>query len=456
MQQKVYENEKVKQEYIRVVSQRLEEINELTDSENKIKTTSTVFTKNEFDTEFLEKPEFKNWLIIKNEPKKFGCSLCKIEKFGGIKEIKEHLKTQCHINAQLLHDAENDETPQFLLELEDESIDMNENPQEIIDEEFNTDIEVYDTYEDTSIQEDLSQDTPEIVSSPEQINFLKLIYDSAPDTFDVFLICNDKTIVYAHRTVLAASCEFFRDIFNSSVHFEVEQVIHIYLPDYTYEVMQLLLQFLYTGEVCISQNLVEEFTAVCHELKIRSHSSNSKDPAKDPILADLASFLNFNDCQEDCQGEFSQDVLQTPVVSYQIEEIEEDLESSEEDEYIMDIVESNICKAVNDITAGEDIKLVSLRYNIDQKTLLDRLHTQAPLKFKRKPPDHIENPQMAKKPKLQHNPKTVFQLRAEQSNFKKRLQEAVTSIKSGSSLETAEEEYGIPIKVLQRNIKGIV
>ena len=365
--------------------------------------------------------------------------------------MRDHMKTQAHMSAQLLQDADNDETPQFLLEIEEESLGLQEHPAviEMIHDDSNQGFETYETYEDPTIQDDQSQDLEETTRT-DNANFLKFYYESAPKTFDVFIISADKTVTYAHRTVLAAACEYFRDIFSSSVHFEIEPVIHIYLPDYTYEVIQLLIQFLYTGEVYLPSNLVEEFSFLCGDLKIRSHNSKSKD--EDPILVDIASFVCFNDSQNENEDESQVEFLEEPN---QMEEIEDESQPNYEEKFVL-YIDNDFNKAVDDISSGENIQLVSLRYNIDQKVLLEHLHNQNKLKRKSEPPDE-ETRHMNKKPKIQtNNFKTVFQLRAEQNNFKKRLQDAVNSIKCGSSLESAEELFGIPIQVLQRNIKGII
>ena len=102
---------------------------------------------------------------------------------------------------------------------------------------------------------------------------LEQLYGESYNSFDVALHSYDGT-VRAHRSVLAACSEFFRVLFKSSIHFEIEPIINIYLPDYSSSTIQLLIKFLYSGQIVLPPELVNEFADICHELNVNTINSN--------------------------------------------------------------------------------------------------------------------------------------------------------------------------------------
>ena len=68
----------------------------------------------------------------------------------------------------------------------------------------------------------------------------------------------------AHRLILAISCEFFKDLFETCF-LEFEDLVKISIPNYSSECMTLLLKFFYTGETSIPPVMLQEFLDCCLE-----------------------------------------------------------------------------------------------------------------------------------------------------------------------------------------------
>lgn len=127
---------------------------------------------------------------------------------------------------------------------------------------------------------------------------LNQLYADSFTNFDVALHCSDGTI-QAHRCILAAASVFFRELFKSSIHFEIEPIINIHLPDYSSTTITLLIKFLYSGQVFLPPESVNEFADICHELNINTINSNvdfsshtRKTQECDQVVENLSNLLN--------------------------------------------------------------------------------------------------------------------------------------------------------------------
>lgn len=94
------------------------------------------------------------------------------------------------------------------------------------------------------------------------------------DMVDVTLAVGGK-FIKAHKTVLSICSPYFKELFNAN---PCKHPIVI-LPDVSYEVMTNLLEFMYQGEVSVSQEDIPSFMRVAEVLKIKGLTENHTDGA---------------------------------------------------------------------------------------------------------------------------------------------------------------------------------
>ena len=94
------------------------------------------------------------------------------------------------------------------------------------------------------------------------------------DLFDMTLVCGEFHQVQAHKVILSASSPFFRDVLASNPH--VNPLI--YLRGISQTDLQYILDFIYHGEVSVSQSNLNNFLSVAEDLKIKGLTQSQTDP----------------------------------------------------------------------------------------------------------------------------------------------------------------------------------
>ena len=84
------------------------------------------------------------------------------------------------------------------------------------------------------------------------------------DLCDVTLISDDQTQVQAHRVVLSTCSEFFRSIFKRNNHSNLV----LYLSDITGTDLNIIMDYVYCGEVQIYQDRLDSFLGIAQKLKL--------------------------------------------------------------------------------------------------------------------------------------------------------------------------------------------
>ncbi|KAJ8985368.1 hypothetical protein NQ317_008401 [Molorchus minor] len=96
---------------------------------------------------------------------------------------------------------------------------------------------------------------------------------------DVTLACDGETFK-AHQTILSACSPYFETIFIQNAH---PHPI-VFLKDVNYNEMKALLDFMYKGEVNVSQNLLPMFLKTAEALQIRGLTDNNSLSKNDELL----------------------------------------------------------------------------------------------------------------------------------------------------------------------------
>jgi len=95
------------------------------------------------------------------------------------------------------------------------------------------------------------------------------------DFFDVTLACDDEQI-QAHKVILSACSQFFRNILRRNPH----QHPLLYLKGVKFTDLQAVLNFMYHGEVNVAQEELNSFLAVAEELRVKGLTQNQSGSQK--------------------------------------------------------------------------------------------------------------------------------------------------------------------------------
>jgi len=92
------------------------------------------------------------------------------------------------------------------------------------------------------------------------------------DFFDVTLVCGESQ-VSAHKVILAASSQFFRNILKANPH----QHPLLYLRGVKHHELLSILSFMYKGQVNIAQEELSSFLSVAEDLQVRGLSHRNQE-----------------------------------------------------------------------------------------------------------------------------------------------------------------------------------
>ena len=99
--------------------------------------------------------------------------------------------------------------------------------------------------------------------------------------FDVTLVGQDQRKVSAHRLVLSACSDFFKNIFYSNTHFHPM----LYLDGVDSSDINLMLDYMYQGELQIQQEYLDRFLEGANKFKLEGlmGSENSNDMKNEDV-----------------------------------------------------------------------------------------------------------------------------------------------------------------------------
>lgn len=118
---------------------------------------------------------------------------------------------------------------------------------------------------------------------------------------DLTIVCANKVTLYAHKLVLAAASPFIRMLLEETQFYDCSTTV--YFPDINAAYFSSLLDFLYSGQTCITSNDVNYLHDLLLLLQIKSDSWKTSDPstykinktACDVILACDSNLKSLND-----------------------------------------------------------------------------------------------------------------------------------------------------------------
>jgi len=103
------------------------------------------------------------------------------------------------------------------------------------------------------------------------VNIIKQLLNNV-DCADVTLATDDDRQLKAHKFILNANSPFFKRILQKHNH----PSPLIYLKGIAHSQLDLIIKFIYSGEVKVDQNDLEDFLSACNELKIKGISEETK------------------------------------------------------------------------------------------------------------------------------------------------------------------------------------
>ena len=90
--------------------------------------------------------------------------------------------------------------------------------------------------------------------------------------FDVTLVSDDEQIVSAHKLVLSASSQFFKNLLKKSTHSNPL----VYLPGVKSADLNFIIDYIYYGEVQLEQDNLDNFLNVAQKLKLEGLTEGQK------------------------------------------------------------------------------------------------------------------------------------------------------------------------------------
>ena len=157
------------------------------------------------------------------------------------------------------------------------------------------------------------------------------------DLTDVTIACEDDQIE-AHKVIISAASKVFRNILKKNPH----KHPLLYFHDVTKEAMELVLHFVYSGQVTVPLNSVENFFRVANNLKVES-LIEVKDKSTGLIRSDTK-----DDVSDEKNEEFNDNIKdETLPLTVGEQSIEEELDMNIKMESINDNEATSDHKEIN-------------------------------------------------------------------------------------------------------------
>ncbi|XP_064115509.1 uncharacterized protein LOC135221700 isoform X1 [Macrobrachium nipponense] len=104
------------------------------------------------------------------------------------------------------------------------------------------------------------------------------------DLVDITVVCGDGSKVRAHQLILAACSTYFRDFLRDH---PTKHPIVLLPVEIRYPELKAMIDFMYTGQVCVSQDRLQSFIRGARYLRIKGLEDNADDSDIDDLPPDL-------------------------------------------------------------------------------------------------------------------------------------------------------------------------
>ena len=116
--------------------------------------------------------------------------------------------------------------------------------------------------------------------------------------FDVTLVSDDEHLLSAHKLVLSASSDFFKNILRKSTHSSPL----VYLPGVKSAVLNSIIDYIYNGEVHLYQDDLDNFLDVAQKLRIEGligEQNEQNNSYKEKFETNDGMFYNYDTSETD-------------------------------------------------------------------------------------------------------------------------------------------------------------
>ena len=167
-----------------------------------------------------------------------------------------------------------------------------------------------------------------------QKNITTSINDFKGEFCDVTLVSEDNTKIQAHKVILAASSNFFRDILRQNPHPNPL----LYMRGIKDDQLSAVVDFMYNGKANVAQDDLEVFLQLTAELQLKGLSSTEPEPDKD-----LKNIQNVKTRKKS-------NLIQIPF-NPKIEPNQD----NKTDYHIRDVIDQTLVKEKNDMGENRDL-----------------------------------------------------------------------------------------------------
>lgn len=327
-------------------------------------------------------------------------------------------------------------------------------------------------------------------------NNLRRLNEELTDV-DVIIVAEKKEI-YSHKVILSAASEFLKEILIDVAAYNT--VPTIYFPEFSYDVVQAVILYIYHGEITLNEEQLPDFYKLCEELDMKRYIPDIEEinmPQDANYPSKIVELISFEKVDENNQKTIvhveKEDIIEMesePIIvpeqtaispskrisltkKRKVEKIEHEKESKNVYKYAKlhnlnkallykkyaEVVHSmKEYKCKNEkldssvracLLEGMPYRKSGEKYNVSKSVIYSRAKDIEGVLYD-KLQEEVQKINSNKKAEI------VLQLREKANDFKNRLQEALNLCRNGETPENASQKFNIPISSITRNLSKAI